>query len=189
MYPTSTNRLFTTMLALALACMFGQSVLAQDVSEQKDIVYGTVDGKELGLDIFIPSNVSSPPLLVWVHGGRWMNGSTDGRTPIPFVDAGFAVAGLDFRQSTQARFPAMVHDVKGAVRFLRADSDDYGYNGDRMAIEPVLAEATRLYDPELSAVDACPEADFGPAADRGTFELFAPLALARVWEEVAGNLD
>jgi cyclase len=59
----------------------------------------------------------------------------------------------------------------------------------RMAIESVLAEATRLYDPEISAEDAFPEADFGTAAGRGTFGLFAPLAFGRVWEEVAGNLD
>jgi acetyl esterase/lipase len=134
MHPTFTNRLFTTMQVLALAYMLGPSALAQDLPEHKDIVYGTVDGKELGLDIYLPSNVSSPPLVVWVHGGRWMNGSKERGVPMQFVDAGFAVAGLDFRQSTEARFPAMVHDIKGAVRFLRAHSDAYGYNSDRIAI-------------------------------------------------------
>jgi cyclase len=59
----------------------------------------------------------------------------------------------------------------------------------RMAVQSVLSEAQRLYDPERSAEEAFPEADFGPYAQRGTFELFAPLAFARVWEEVAGNLD
>ena len=59
----------------------------------------------------------------------------------------------------------------------------------RMSIETVLAEATRLYEPEGSAEEAFLEADFGSASDRGTFELFAPLAFGRVWEEVAGNLD
>ncbi len=59
----------------------------------------------------------------------------------------------------------------------------------RAAIETVLAEATRLYDPERSAEDAFAEANFGAAADRGTFGLFAPLAFGRVWEEVAGNID
>ena len=50
MHPTFTNRLFTTMQVLALAYMLGPSALAQDLPEHKDIVYGTVDGKELGLD-------------------------------------------------------------------------------------------------------------------------------------------
>ena len=134
MNPTSTNRLFSAMLVLALVCVPGRSALSQDTREHKDIVYARVDGKSLGLDIYLPTNVESPPLLVWVHGGRWMNGSKDRGVPTSFVDVGFALASLDFRQSTDARFPAMIHDIKAAVRFLRAQSDDYGYNGDRIAI-------------------------------------------------------
>ena len=134
MNPSSTNRLVSAMLLLALTCVPGQSAPSQDGREHKDIVYARVAGKSLGLDIYLPTNVESPPLLVWVHGGRWMNGSKDGGVPTDFVDAGFALASLDFRQSTEARFPAMIHDIKAAVRFLRAHSGDYGFNGDRIAI-------------------------------------------------------
>ena len=45
-----------------------------------------------------------------------------------------AVASVDFRQSTDARFPAQVHDIKAAIRFLRAKAKTYGYNPDRVAI-------------------------------------------------------
>ncbi len=134
MYPIFTNRLLPATLVLALACLPGQSALAQDARAHKDIVYATVDGKDLGLDIYMPSNPASPPLMVWVHGGRWMNGSKDRGVPTQFVTAGFAVASLDFRQSSEAQFPAMLHDIKGAIRFLRAHRSDYGYNSDRIAI-------------------------------------------------------
>lgn len=106
---------------------------AQAAREYKDIVYATVDGKELGLDVFLPAGVASPPLLVWVHGGRWSSG-TKAQAPMVFVANGFALASLDFRQSTEARFPAQVHDIKAAIRFLRAKAAIYGYRINRIAI-------------------------------------------------------
>jgi acetyl esterase/lipase len=53
---------------------------------------------------------------------------------LQFLDHGYAIASLDFRQSTDAQFPAMIHDIKGAIRFLRGHTDDYGYSDERIAI-------------------------------------------------------
>ena len=106
---------------------------AQAAREFKDVVYASVDGKDLGLDIYLPAGVTSPPLLVWVHGGAW-SGGTKAQAPTVFVANGFALASLDFRQSTDARFPAQVHDIKAAIRFLRAKAATYGYRADRIAI-------------------------------------------------------
>lgn len=101
--------------------------------EIRDITYATVDGKALQLDLYLPAGVNAPPLLVWIHGGAWRQGS---RTSVrrEFVDNGFATAAVSYRLSTEARFPAMVHDIKAAVRFLRARAADYGYRADRIAI-------------------------------------------------------
>jgi acetyl esterase/lipase len=49
------------------------------------------------------------------------------------LDAGFAVASVQYRFSTAAIFPAQIHDVKGAVRYLRAHADDYGLDASRFA--------------------------------------------------------
>ena len=54
--------------------------------------------------------------------------------PPVFVANGFAVASVDFRQSTEARFPAQVHDIKAAIRYLRANAPTYGYRADKIAI-------------------------------------------------------
>jgi acetyl esterase/lipase len=101
--------------------------------EFKDVTYANVDGKDLGLDIYMPAGAQSPPLLVWVHGGAWSSG-TKAQAPMMFVANGFALSSLDFRQSTEARFPAQVHDIKAAIRFLRAKAATYGYRTDRIAI-------------------------------------------------------
>lgn len=106
---------------------------AQDTPAFKDVVYATVDGKDLILDIYLPKGNASPALVVWVHGGAWQHGSK-ARVPMVFVEKGYAVASLDFRQATEARFPAGVHDIKAAIRFLRAKANVYGYRTDRIAI-------------------------------------------------------
>jgi len=106
---------------------------AQLVPMQKDAVYARVDGRALTLDLYMPPGVAAPPLVVWVHGGAWTSG-TKANAPTQFVEHGYAMASLDFRQSTDARFPAQVHDIKAAIRFLRASARRYGYRADRIAI-------------------------------------------------------
>jgi acetyl esterase/lipase len=120
---------------LGVAHLWSGGAAAQQpqVREIKDVVYATVDGTPLGLDLYVPSRSGRIPLLVYVHGGAWRAG-TKAQAPMQFVEHGFAMASLDFRQSTDAPFPAMVHDIKGAIRFLRARAAEYGYATDRIAI-------------------------------------------------------
>lgn len=119
------------VVPMATAQRGGGPAIAPDFS---DVIYGTVDDMDLGLDIYMPPGVDSPPLIVWVHGGAWQAGSKSGGVPLQFLDHGYAIASLDFRQSTDAQFPAMIHDIKGAIRFLRGHTDDYGYSDERIAI-------------------------------------------------------
>jgi acetyl esterase/lipase len=51
-----------------------------------------------------------------------------------FTEAGYAVAGVSVRSSLQAVFPAQVHDVKAAIRWLRANASEYGLDPGRFAI-------------------------------------------------------
>ncbi len=108
-------------------------VQAQTIKAHIDIVYATVAGKQLAMDLYMPAGVDHPPLIVWVHGGRWVLGDKS-EVPMAFVAEGIATASPDFRQSDSARFPAMVHDIKAAIRFLRAKASEYGYRADRVAI-------------------------------------------------------
>ncbi len=128
-------RQWLALLGVGVACALPAHVLAQadGAPQHQDVVYATVDGMDLALDIYMPAGVESPPLLVWVHGGAWSRGSKE-QARLEFVEAGIATASLDFRQSTDAQFPAAVHDIKAAIRFLRANASVYGYRTDRIAI-------------------------------------------------------
>jgi len=100
-----------------------------------------VDGRDLLLDLYMPKGVSDPPLLVWVHGGGWSRGERAPVSTVALVNAGYAMATVDYRLSGEARFPAQIHDVKAAIRFLRANADRFGYDARRIGITGVSAGA------------------------------------------------
>jgi len=125
---------FVTRVALVAALLLAPAIAAAQLAPTNgDVVYARVDGRELALDLYMPAGVTAPPLVVWVHGGAWASG-TKANAPARFVERGYAMASLDFRQSTDAKFPAQVHDIKAAIRFLRASAQQYGYRADRIAI-------------------------------------------------------
>jgi acetyl esterase/lipase len=120
--------------ALSCAMWMLQPTSAADAARNiNDIPYARVAARTLALALHLPAGVADPPLVVYVHGGAWRDGNKD-EYPRFLVTQGFAVASVDFRSSEEARFPADVHDIKAAVRFLRAKARDYGYAGERIAI-------------------------------------------------------
>jgi len=94
----------------------------------RNLEYG--DHERQKLDIFVPANSNStPPLVVWIHGGGWQGGSKDGGNPAQvLLGKGYAVASINYRLSQHAPFPAQIHDCKAAIRYLRAHAKQYGYD-------------------------------------------------------------
>lgn len=88
----------------------------------RDIEYARVGDVSLKLDLYL-SKQAKPPLIVYIHGGAWRSGSKSDVPIVKLLDYGFAIASVDYRLSTQAVFPAQVHDIKAAIRFLRASSE------------------------------------------------------------------
>jgi acetyl esterase/lipase len=103
-------------------------------TKTSDIVYAVDGDHELLLDLYLPKGVASPPLLVWIHGGAWRRGSKDVVDTIALVKDGYAIASVEFRGSMEAVFPAQIHDIKAAIRFLRGNAAAYGYDATRIAI-------------------------------------------------------
>src|SRR5262245_23014071 len=122
-----------TLVLAAASLLLSESALAQPAPTHKDVVYASAGERPLTLDLYMPAGAQKPPLLVWVHGGAWRSGNKQ-QVPLVFAQTGFATASLDFRLSTEARFPAQVHDIKAAIRFLRAKAREYGYRADKIAI-------------------------------------------------------
>ena len=97
-------------------------------------MFAEVDGRELLLDLYLPWASKPPPLIVYVHGGAWRTVSKDSMPLTALLGEGYAIASVDYRLTPEAPFPAQVHDIKAAMRFLRGNQDRYPYDGRRVAI-------------------------------------------------------
>ena len=101
-----------------------------------DVEYARVMGyRPLRMDLLLPATASGPvPVVVWIHGGAWLfgsrlHGAMTGPACRALMDRGLAVALVEYRFSGEARFPACLHDVKAAVRWLRRFGADVGVDG------------------------------------------------------------
>lgn len=83
------------------------------------------------LDIYLPDDgKATHPLIVLIYGSAWFANDGKGYGYMSMGEqlrkAGFAVAAINHRSSPEAKFPAQINDVKGAIRHLRANADKYG---------------------------------------------------------------
>ena len=87
-------------------------------------------------DAVAPAGAARMPVVLFVHGGGWSAGNKRSALPllVPLAERGYFCASIDYRLSKVALFPAAVHDVKTAVRFLRAKADEYHLDPDRIAV-------------------------------------------------------
>jgi acetyl esterase/lipase len=98
----------------------------------RELPFKQVDDLELKLDLYLPDPGSQRrrplPVVLWVPGGGWsqMGRGGCGQRAAWLADEGLAVAGIEYRASEQARFPAQIRDCKTAVRWLRAHAGKYG---------------------------------------------------------------
>ncbi|MFD6876242.1 MULTISPECIES: alpha/beta hydrolase fold domain-containing protein [unclassified Streptomyces] len=107
------------------------------------VTYATTPGfRPRLLDVRTPAGEGPFPAVVWIHGGGWLDG--DRRYPPPTVPAallhgavlgaGLALVSVDYRHSLEAPFPAQLHDVKAAIRYVRAFAEVLGIDPDRIGV-------------------------------------------------------
>jgi acetyl esterase/lipase len=120
-------------IILAVLLCLTLDVGAQPVPTAKDLAYAEINGNKLLLDIYMPAPANNPYLIVWIHGGAWRSGSKE-NPPLGLLASGYAIASVNYRLTGEAPFPALIHDIKAAVRFLRGNAKQYGYRSDKIAI-------------------------------------------------------
>ena len=127
------------------------------------------NGRLLSLDALRPKGGSEVrlPVVLWLHGGDWYSGNKRNAVDKHMLDflvrSGFVVASAEYRLSGEASFPARIHDVKAAIRWLRARPEMLGINPQRVALAgfsagahlAVLA-ATTVGVPELEGESGSP---------------------------------
>jgi acetyl esterase/lipase len=111
--------------------------------EYDNVVYSCEPGyRPLFLDLRVPAGTAPHPLIVWIHGGGWIYGSRRRLPPHLFenaihdrvLDAGYAVASIDYRLAREAGFAGMLLDVKAAVRWLRGHAAEFDLDTERVVL-------------------------------------------------------
>ena len=111
-----------------------------DVSHIKrkwlDIPYASLSPSEK-LDIYLPDEGDGPfPVILHIHGGGFEIGDKCDIHVLAYLKAlkrGYAVVSVNYRLSYEGIFPAGLQDIKAAIRWLRANSQTYHLDGDRIA--------------------------------------------------------
>ncbi len=114
-----------------------------DIQLVRDVVYATAPGNdgtpiELKMDCAFPkeSDVAALPVVIYIHGGGWSGGDRSIGLPfsIAFARGGYFACTISYRLSGQAVFPAQIHDVKSAVRFIRAHAEELAIDPNRIGV-------------------------------------------------------
>lgn len=101
-----------------------------------DRVFSQVGGVDRLADVYLPEGEGPFPVLIFLHGGGWRFGT---RTLGPdlsrfFARDGFAMVSIDYRLSTEALFPAPVHDTLEAIQWVRDQAPTYGFDPERIGL-------------------------------------------------------
>lgn len=124
--------IITMMLSImALAQPPGFEMPPMPQPDFVDINYAGDDLEGHKLDIYLPKDGKEKhPLIVVIYGSAWFSNNFKNAAYMslgkPLTDAGYAVACINHRSSGDAKYPAQINDVKGAIRHLRANAEKYG---------------------------------------------------------------
>ena len=129
-----------TVIAISAFIMAAHTVSAQEpvpdsVVFEKDIEYTNPDEQHLQLNMARPKTGNGPfPAVVCIHGGGFRAGTRDGYNALcaQLAERGYVAVTVSYRLAPKYQFPAAVHDVKAAVRWLRANAEKYGIDPDRI---------------------------------------------------------
>jgi acetyl esterase/lipase len=126
-------KLMHLLLLLAVAT---PSIAAEIVFEQ-GIEYANPDGQHLQLNLARPKQATGrSPAVLCIHGGGFRAGKREGwdKRCQQLAERGFVAATVSYRLAPKHQFPAAVHDVKAAVRWLRANADTYQIDPERIGV-------------------------------------------------------
>lgn len=115
-----------------------------DLTIFRDIPYAD-QSEAQKLDIYlIPKREKPCPVIMWMHPGGFYDGDKDGSSnqPLavvnmirliqPMLERGYAVVSINYRLSQEAIFPALMYDVKAAIRWIKVNAAEYNFDPEKV---------------------------------------------------------
>jgi acetyl esterase/lipase len=131
MTPRSTSR----GIAIAVCLLLSGWARGGEIVFEQGIEYSNPDGQHLLLNLARPKDPPGlAPAVLCIHGGGFRAGNRDRWNGLcrQLAERGYVAATVTYRLAPQYQFPAAVHDVKAAVRWLRAGEKKYGIDPARI---------------------------------------------------------
>jgi pectinesterase len=109
-------------------------VLPAGVIAEENVVYAVAAAQTLALDLYRPATGGPHPAVLVIHGGGWDAGDRTMERPFAkrLAAEGFVAVPVSYRLGEAGRFPAALHDLKSAVRWLRAHAAEHGIDPTRI---------------------------------------------------------
>ena len=195
--------LTTAALLILTICAAEAQRVPVGVKAELDVPYAGTDNPRQRLDLFLPEKRTGGegaklPVLVFVHGGAWQAGSKEqGRGQIlKYVREGrCAGVSIGYRLSQEAKWPAQIHDCKAALRWIKADADRHGLDGDRIVVWGSSAGGHLVAVLGTSAGVAAMDGEVGHHKDRdtkvaGVIDFFGPTDVSKMnAQRLPGTMD
>jgi acetyl esterase/lipase len=153
-----------------------------DVTLNRDVVYQTVDGVDLKLDVAMPAGPGPFPLILCVHGGAWRMGDKSKFTPLidNFARHDYVAASINYRFAPKYKFPAQLDDTKAALQFLKRHAREYKIDVNKVG---ATGESAGSHLAMLMGFEASEQAGSNPSPLRlgAIVNYYGPSDLAR-WD-------
>jgi len=158
----------------ALATLIPLAALAQTPHRtERDIPYAEPKNERQLLDVYAPPTGSKLPVVVWVHGGGWQQGSKNemNHKPEAFVEKGYVFVAMNYRLFPNVPMDTIVRDVAKSVGWVHANIARYGGDPDRLflmghsagaQLAALLSTDTRYIEAEgvpITAIKGCVPVD------------------------------
>lgn len=143
------TRFSYVVFLVVLSCgIFAHAIAhAAEITVEEGITYSKVGDVELKLDLARPEGDGPFPAIVCIHGGGWAGGERSHFRPHieEAAKRGYVAVTISYRLMKADRddletakaepiFPTQVHDCKAAVRWLRANAENYHVDNKRIGV-------------------------------------------------------
>jgi acetyl esterase/lipase len=170
----------TTLTSPALTSPVPAAADATGITTHRDQPYGQPESGQPAharqrFDLYLPAgcNAGGMPLVVWIHGDTWRDGSKADCPLIWLASEGYAVASIGYRLSDSAVFPAQLDDCRAAIAEIERNAEVWGIDRDRVA---VAGSGAGGHLAALVGLTSHPTASVATSADRVGDTVFPRIA-------------
>lgn len=132
------HRLSCMVVVLLTLVAVGNTGAADGDAERRTYTYKTVGDLPIRADVYRLPGDDVRPVIVWIHGGGLITGGRGGPTleeRTRFLNAGYVIVSIDYRLAPETKIPAIVEDVRDAIRWVRAEGGKlYKIDPQRVAV-------------------------------------------------------